>query len=162
MSGTQDRHFPLFLILWPLVCAALCTSAAFSSLGRPPSSVLHARDRRWQWWFTAPVLHAPFKTRGNQLLSDSQSQIPMRDKLRSQASISSLPLTARGTESPRTNLVPRPTSDEGGGTSQGLGVNGQVKHTFKVSPIHPLNAKGPAALVKYTETDKTKATSLSQ
>lgn len=86
----------------------------------------------------------------------------MRDKLRSQASISSLPLTARGTEFPRTNLVPRPTSDEGGGTSQGLGVNGQVKHTFKVSPIHPLNAKGPAALVKYTETDKTKATSLSQ
>lgn len=81
MSGTQDRHFPLSLILWPLVCAALCTSAAFSSLGRPPSSVLYARDRRWQWWFTAPVLHAPFKTRGNQLVSDSQSQIPMRDKL---------------------------------------------------------------------------------
>ena len=50
-------------------------------------------------------------------------QIPMRDKLRSQASISNLPLTARGIESPRINLAPRPTSDEGGGTSQGLGVH---------------------------------------
>ena len=86
----------------------------------------------------------------------------MKDKLRSQASISSLPLTARGIESPRANLVPIPTSDEGGSTSQGLGVNGQVRRTFEVSPIHLLNAKGPAALVKYTETDKTKATSLSQ
>ena len=62
----------------------------------------------------------------------------MRDKLRSQASISNLPLTARGIESPRINLAPRPTSDEGGGTSQGLGVNGQVRHTFQVSPIHLL------------------------
>lgn len=26
MNGTQDRHFPLSLILWPLICAALCTS----------------------------------------------------------------------------------------------------------------------------------------
>ena len=89
-------------------------------------------------------------------------QIPMRDKLRSQASISNLPLTARGIESPRINLAPRPTSDEGGGTSQGLGVNGQVRRTFKVSAIHLLNAEEPAALVQCTETDKTKATSLSQ
>lgn len=161
MNGTQDRHFPLSLILWPLICAALCTSAPFS-LGRPPSSVLHACDRRRQWWFTAPVLHAPFKTRGNQLVSDSQSQIPMRDKLRSQASISNLPLTARGRESPRINLVPRPTSDEGGGTSQGLRVNGQVRRTFKVSAIHLLNAEEPAALVQCTETDKARATSSSQ
>lgn len=123
---------------------------------------LFSMHRRWQWWFTAPVLHAPFKTRGNQLLSDSQPQIPMRDKLRSQASISNLPLTARGIESPRINLAPRPTSDEGGGTSQGLGVNGQVRHTFQVSPIHLLNAEEPVALVQHTETDKTKATSLSQ
>lgn len=76
--------------------------------------------------------------------------------------VSNLPLMARGAVFQSTNMTPGPILDGEGVTSQGLGVNGQVQHTPKVSPINLSNGKDGVAALKYTKTGKTQPISSSQ